>query len=104
MVWLTEVTGLTSVGFEADGSYHFLGNFHRLGKADGSYLTFLYVGKFLLYIFVYYLLHRLLSPILQSGGCIMYSYTFHIMKYYLYYICVIFVQTTSLTSAVKDFV
>jgi hypothetical protein len=43
-----------------------------------------------LYIFVYCLLHRLLRPILQSGGCIMYSYTFHIMKYFLYCICVIF--------------
>jgi hypothetical protein len=36
-------------------------------------------------------------------GCIMYSYTFHIMKYYLCCICVIFVQTTSLTSGVNDF-
>jgi hypothetical protein len=39
MVWPTEVTGLTSIGFEADGSYHFAGNFHQLEKADGSYLT-----------------------------------------------------------------
>jgi hypothetical protein len=53
--------------------------------------------------FVYCLLHRLLRPILQSGGCIIYSYMFHIMKYYLCCICVIVMQTTSLTSAVKDF-
>jgi hypothetical protein len=39
MVWSTEVTGLTSVGFEADESYHFPGNFHQSGKADESYLT-----------------------------------------------------------------
>jgi hypothetical protein len=39
MVWLTEVTGLTSIGFKADGSYHFLDNFRRPGKAGESYLT-----------------------------------------------------------------
>jgi hypothetical protein len=39
MVWPTEVTGLTSIGFEADRSYHFPGNFRRPGKADESYLT-----------------------------------------------------------------
>jgi hypothetical protein len=59
--------------------------------------TFLYVGKFLLYIFVYCLLHRLLRLILQKGCCIMYYYMFHIMKYFLCCICVIFAQTTSLT-------
>jgi hypothetical protein len=49
-----------------------------------------------LYIFVYCLLHWLMKPILQSGGYIIYSYMFHIMKYYLYCICFIFVQPTSL--------
>jgi hypothetical protein len=39
MVWSTEVTGLTFIGFEADGSYHFSDNFRRPRKADGSYLT-----------------------------------------------------------------
>jgi hypothetical protein len=39
------------------------------------------------------LLHRLKRQILQSGGCIMYSYTFHILKYYLSCICFILVQT-----------
>jgi hypothetical protein len=39
MVWPTEVTGLTSVGFDVDESYHFSGNFRRSGKADESYLT-----------------------------------------------------------------
>jgi hypothetical protein len=33
----------------------------------------------------------------------MYSYMFHIMKYYLYCIYVTVMQTTSLTSVVKDF-
>jgi hypothetical protein len=65
-------------------------------------MTFLYVGKFLLSIFVYCLLHRLMRPILQSGGYIMYTYMFHIMKYYLCCICFILLQTTSLTSVVKD--
>jgi hypothetical protein len=39
MVWPTEVSRLTSVGLEADGSYHFLGNFCRSKKADEDYLT-----------------------------------------------------------------
>jgi hypothetical protein len=39
MVWPTEDIELTFIGFEADGSYHFLGKFHRPGKADESYLT-----------------------------------------------------------------
>jgi hypothetical protein len=39
MFWPTEVTGITFVGFEADGSYHFPGNFHRPGKDDERYLT-----------------------------------------------------------------
>jgi hypothetical protein len=33
-----KVIPVTSV-FEVDGSYHFLSNFHRLRKADESYLT-----------------------------------------------------------------
>jgi hypothetical protein len=57
MVWPTEVTGLTSIGFEANGSYHFLNHFRRPGKADGSYLTgqnrrkkLIYVGFSLTYV------------------------------------------------------
>jgi hypothetical protein len=50
--------------------------------------AFLYVGK-ILYIIVYYLLHWQMWPTLQSGCCIMYSYMFHIMKYYFYCICII---------------
>jgi hypothetical protein len=86
------------VGMTRPGSY-------RLWWDDGSesskflerrlVKTFLYVGNFL-YIFVYCVLHWLMRPILQSRGCIMYSYIFHIMKYYLCCICFIFVQTTSL--------
>jgi hypothetical protein len=45
MVWLTEVTGLTSIGFKADGSYHFLDNFRRPGKAGESYLTFIWADE-----------------------------------------------------------
>jgi hypothetical protein len=41
MVWSIEVIGPTFIGFEADGSYHFSGNFRRPGKADESYLTFI---------------------------------------------------------------
>jgi hypothetical protein len=37
--WPTDVTGLTSIDFEADGSYYLSGNFRRPGKADESYLT-----------------------------------------------------------------
>jgi hypothetical protein len=48
----------------------------------------------------YCLLHRLMRPIHQSWGYNMYSYIFHIMKYYLCCICFILVQTTSLTSAI----
>jgi hypothetical protein len=39
MVRPTEHTVLTSVGFEANRSYHFPGNFRWSGKADESYLT-----------------------------------------------------------------
>jgi hypothetical protein len=42
-----------------------------------------------LYIIIYCLLHWHMWPLLQSGGCIMYSYTFHIMIYYFYFICFI---------------
>jgi hypothetical protein len=36
-------------------------------------------------------------------GCIMYSYTFHIMKYYFCGICFIFCAINIFASAVKDF-
>jgi hypothetical protein len=39
-----------------------------------------------LYFIVYCLLHWHMWPIPQSGGYIMYSYLFHIMKYYFNYI------------------
>jgi hypothetical protein len=42
-----------------------------------------------LYIIVYFLLHWHMWQILQSGGSIMYSYMFHIMKYYVCCICFI---------------
>jgi hypothetical protein len=39
--WPMKVTTLTSVGFVADGSFYFLGNFCRFFQADGSCLNFI---------------------------------------------------------------
>jgi hypothetical protein len=49
-----------------------------------------------MYIFYYCLLHSHMCPILQSGGYIMYSYMFPIIKDY-------FVVFASTALAVKDF-
>jgi hypothetical protein len=66
-------------------------------------MKFLYVGKFLLYIFVYSLLHQLMRPVLPSGGLhyvlIYVSYNEILPLLHLFYSC----GNTSLTSAVKDF-